>query len=326
MPSLHAARPSASSRALHALDRRVQRLVQRQLGPLTRQMASELQQALVYEPGVLIARYRALRPRWLTEGEAFLNAVAALALKTATIAFLRRARRQLGMRRLCQLFAAEDEIGEDAEDSPGVDTALAGVLMRLLYRPDAWGMTPLDRLTRQDTITSRELWTRLQESERLWQLFLITLGTLSVVRGTRIINALRQVEQTARKVLAEHPSQRRRFLEGLRRVREEARRTGEVAPRSVEELQKSAKEGYDAGRETIITEEMEQRALRRAEVLARTLAAQSFALASIALARQAGITHIRWELSGLHPRTDVCDSLEGVYPIDDVPAYPAHAR
>ena len=318
----------SSSRALHALDRRVQRMVQRQLGPLARQMASDMRQALVYEPGLLIARYRALRPQWLQRGAGLLDQVTRHALATATRAFVRAMVQRYGPRRMRALLAADadDDSLDDLDALPGLDTALAGVLTRLLYRPDAWGATPLERLTRQEITTSRELWTRLQGIERLSQLLLLALSALPYMRGDRLPGALRQVEQAARTALAGSPAQKRHFLDVLRQAKQEAKRETGLSPRTLVEMEKTATEGRDAAREAAVTEQLEARALRRAEVLARTLAAQAYALAIKALAKQAGVTQMRWSLSASHPREDVCDSLEGVYPIEELPDYPAHAR
>mgnify|MGYP001600438323 CR=1 FL=1 len=330
MRSLSAARPSTSARALHALDRRVQRMVQRQLGPLVRQMASDMRQALVYEPGLLIARYRALRPQWLQRGEQLLEHVAQHAIDTATRAFLRAIVRQYGTSTARVLLAAEDdedEVNEDVlADLLGVETSRAHLLLLLLYRPDAWGSTPLERLTGQETTTSRELWARLQGIERLSQGLLIALGALPYMRGVRLRSGLRKIEQAARKALAESPAQKRLFLDLLRQAKQAAQGESGISPRMLGDLEKMALEGRDAAREAVVTEQLGARALRRAEVLARTLAAQAYALAIKALAKQAGVTQMRWSLSASHPREDICDELEGVYLIEELPDYPAHPR
>ena len=321
--------PSAS-RALHALDRRVQRMVQRQLGPLARQMREDIQQALGHEPGVLIARYRHLRPQWLQRGERLLEQSVQHAIDTATRVFLRALVQQYGKPRARILLAAEDEEDEEGEedlaDLPGVEHSRAHLLLLLLYQPDAWGATPLERLTRQETLTSRELWTALQSADRDWHLLLLALSALPYMRGARTMGALRQVEQVARIALRVSPVHKRHFLDVLRQAKQEAQRESGLSPRTLLELEKTAAAGHEATREAAVTDHLVDRGLRRAEVLARTLAAQAFAQATVALAKQAGVTQMRWSLSASHPREDVCDTLEGVYPIDDLPDYPAHPR
>ena len=316
---------------LRHLDFRIERLVLRTLQPIARHMTRAIQQALTGEPGVVIARYRQVRPEWPEALEGLLAEVVTLAIKTARQRFQRQIIRRYGIERSRRLFAADEDEGDDL---PGIDEALAGLLARLLYQPDTWGLTPLERLTRQDMLTSRELWGRLQETGRQWRDLLLLLGGLTYLQGTRLQQALREIEHEGRRALAASPADKRRFLETLRQAREGIREGTPLDVRVIRELEESVTEGRDAAREAIVTEQLEQRALRRAEVLLRTLAAQAYAQAQVALARRAGVQYVRWGLSSAHPRPDQCDEYaeedhgygEGVYPLTELPPFPPHPR
>lgn len=318
---------------LRRLDSRTERLVLRTLQPVARRITGALQQALTAEPGMVIARYRQLRPQWLQALERLLAEVVTLAVDTARQRFQRQLILRYGIARSRRLFAA-DEDEEDEETLPGIAETLAGLLTRLLYQPDAWGLTPLERLMRQETATNRELWVRLQETDRHWRDLLLLLGSLAYLQGAHLQHALREIEHEGRRAFALSPAHKRQLLETLRRTGQSIKEDTPLDARMVWELESIVTESRDAAREAIVTEQLEERALRRAEVLLRTLAAQAYAQAQVALARQAGVQYMRWALSGAHPRPDICDDYaeedqgygEGVYPLGALPAYPAHPR
>ena len=320
---------------LRRLDHRTQRLVLRTLQPVARRLTRALQQALASEPGVVIAQYRQLRPQWLQALEALLAEVVTLAIKTAQQRFRRQVVHRYGIGRSRRLFAADEAEGDEEDDDlPGIDDTVAGLLVRLLYQPDAWGLTPLERVTRQETLTSRELWGRLQETDRHWRDLLLLVGGLAYLQGTRLRQALREIEHEGRRALAGSPAHKRRFLDALRQAQHAIKEDTPLDARVIQELEKIVTESRDSAREAIVTEQLEQRATRRAEVLLRTLAAQAYAQAMRALAQRAGVQYMRWELSSGHPKPDICDEYaeedqgygEGVYPLEALPAFPAHPR
>ena len=329
--------PRGSRRALAALDRHAQRLILSALGPLARRRVRVLQRALGQLPGAFLAEYARWRPLWLQQGEHCLHTVVTQAIEQAMQAMLKQMRRRYGVRHVRTLFGAEGEEddvdveddtdeGEDLDALPGIGMALAPLITALLYQPDAWGMTPLDRLMRQDTRTRQAILRDLQESERTMQTWLLLWSAVSVTRMPRLRTLLREVEALGRRALAGSPAARRQFLQLMRQARQEAQTEQGLSPRTRRAIEETLRQGHQDAQEATLATHLEGRALRQAELLARTLTAQAYAKATIALAKQAGVRLLRWELSGLHPRPDVCDTLEGEYAIRDLPAYPAHGH
>ena len=327
----------AARRTLVALDRNVQRLILSAFGPLARRRVQALQRTIGQLPGAFLAEYARWRPLWLQQGERYLHIVVTQAIDQATHDVLRQMRRRYGVRHVRTLLGAEseedeeDDTGDDEENDdldafPGIGLALAPLITALLYRPDAWGLTPLERLLRQDTRTRQALLSDWQANERALQTFLLLWSAVAVTRMPRLLSLLREVEALGRQALAGSPASRRQFLEQMRQARQEAQADEGVSPRTRRVLEETIQEGHQAAQEAALVTHLEARALRQAALLARTLAAQAYAKATVALAKQAGVRLLRWELSGLHPRSDVCDTLEGEYAIADLPDYPAHGH
>ena len=323
---------------LRKLDQYVQTRATRVMRPCARRLVRAMQQGLSVEaPGVLLVRLRHLRPQWLTCGEAMLREVVTHALAAARRVFLRQLRRHASLQRQRALFGANESDDEDNDEPdvwPGIAEALVGVHTQLLYYPDAWGFTPLERLARQETVTSRELEIRLQETDRQWHALLLLVWGLAVLRGDHLQYALLEIAHIGRSALAASPVHKRRFLDVLRHARQASENDAPLDARTLRALEDIADAGHDAAREVIVQEQLEQRALRRAEVLMRTLAAQAYALAMRALAERAGIQYMRWGLSSAHPKPDQCDEYaaedqgygEGVYQLASLPAFPPHPR
>lgn len=346
---LASARSRILSRQLHTLDRAIASRLSLRLLPLAHHMTRTLQQAALHGPGAVIARYKALRPQWLMSGNALVEDVVRQAIHAARVAFMRWFLRRVGKRRVRVLLAAEptdeeddldeEELGqeipdeEEDEDYPGIALALADLTTAFLYYPDPWGMTPLQRLTRQEGKTYHELFMDLLRAPSADQAILLALGALALARGTRLKEAFRDVERAVRSAFVGNPAQRQRVLDALREARKNTRKETGVSARDIRELERVIERGREAVRDDAIALHLEERALRRVEVLARTLATRAFGETVIALAKKAGVEFVQWNLSPAHPHIDVCDGFAsedygygpGVYPLADLPPYPAHA-